>query len=1127
MARIISGAAGSGKTTALYSLLKTDKGNKILLVPDQFVFESERRVADELGEKTSDITVTGFMSLSEQILKKYCPRKTYADSTAKLAIMSRAVKSLAESFDFYGSAARKPGFVSVCLSGVDTLKNAGISSQKLYDLVSADNAVSSAPAHFTDKMHDIALFYSLYDKMLTELYDDRQDNLLLAAGAIAENDCFPENTRVYIDGFDSFSGAQKEFLRAMADKGVDFTVAVCTNDSTAEIFSECDKTKALFENKYAMDCGKSQKTEYTKLGDSAVRYKNDILRVLRDFLQGEKTKKPADPQGVTLAYSRNMSGEADFVCANIKKLVRCEGYRYSDIAVICAAPAKYRDAVRSAALRYEVPLFVDLPEPISEKPLLRYLDCLLCAAEDPRGVNIIRYIRSGFARIPSDRKEGKTVPLTLRDQHITEEYANRWDLKNRRWDRPFPHITDDTERAVENIRDKTVTPLIQFERSVRNVGGKELVKRFTEFLFDKADISAAIQGKCQDNSTRQLRYVKELTEEYNNLWRNVSDMLTSLYETLDDSPMTIGELAALIRTCSAQISLSRPPKVLDSVLFGDPARTRSRDVRAVFVMGASDGAFPEVSTEDKGIFTADDSELLAQSGLDINEDEEEKYSLAVLDCYKALTLAGEKLFVTFAGEPENASEYFGEIAKLTGTDIVNIDALPPLYLTESARSADRQYVLNGKALTAPQKRATAEALSECGKENTAISKITAAAKRTADGADIHRIGETAKLVFPSTALSPTAIEKLNGCKFSYFLQYGMELRSPFDITMNAANYGSIMHYIMKYSFERLYASAKDNGNPHADEDRIKQLVAEAMAEYREKYLLGESEMSARFNTLYRALSTAAFYLLKYMTAELENSRFVPTYFELALSKASSVDDFDTSPYSFDIMLDDGSTQTVTIGGTVDRVDIAYGEDKSRQIRVIDYKTGPKEAKLSRIYYGLDLQLLLYLLTLSDNNKNNGCQPSAALYYPAGKTPLKDIKDPSGELKRGMWLDSHRETGFAVEGTRQELERDNYNGACLDRYGKEKMTGYYSATTIEKSKLANLESRIAKVIKENAGKVKSGCVDAKPLSENGVAISCKYCEYKDICGAGTTSATDVDSAEATAFSEDIVLSEESK
>ena len=72
-----------------------------------------------------------------------------------------------------------------------------------------------------------------------------------------------------------------------------------------------------------------------------------------------------------------------------------------------------------------------------------------------------------------------------------------------------------------------------------------------------------------------------------------------------------------------------------------------------------------------------------------------------------------------------------------------------------------------------------------------------------------------------------------------------------------------------------------------------------------------------------------------------------------------------------------------------------------------------------------------------------------------------------------------------------------------------------------------KSRIAKVIKENAGKVKSGCVDAKPLSEKGKLISCKYCEYNDICGAGISSATDVDSDEATAFGEDIVLSKESK
>lgn len=131
MTHIITGPAGSGKTAALYELLKNDSKSRILLVPDQFVFESERRVAKETDEKTSDIKVMGFMSLSESILKKHCPQKTYADTTAKTAIMSGAVRGLCGDLKFYGNAARKNGFVEMCLSAVNELKAAGISADEL------------------------------------------------------------------------------------------------------------------------------------------------------------------------------------------------------------------------------------------------------------------------------------------------------------------------------------------------------------------------------------------------------------------------------------------------------------------------------------------------------------------------------------------------------------------------------------------------------------------------------------------------------------------------------------------------------------------------------------------------------------------------------------------------------------------------------------------------------------------------------------------------------------------------------------------------------------------------------------------------------------------------------------
>ena len=185
MLEFILGAAGSGKTCRIYDAISKEEGECILLVPDQFVFESERRMAQATGEKKSSISVTGFSALSEQILKKYCSRKSYADTTAKTAVMQRAVKELQGSLRFYSGVSGRMGFAALCLSAVNMLKNSGISCETLS--AAADKEGTSL---FKDKLSDIAAIYGLYDKMLGKIYDDRQDNLVLAAKAAEENDFF-------------------------------------------------------------------------------------------------------------------------------------------------------------------------------------------------------------------------------------------------------------------------------------------------------------------------------------------------------------------------------------------------------------------------------------------------------------------------------------------------------------------------------------------------------------------------------------------------------------------------------------------------------------------------------------------------------------------------------------------------------------------------------------------------------------------------------------------------------------------------------------------------------------------------------------------------------------------------
>lgn len=65
----------------------------------------------------------------------------------------------------------------------------------------------------------------------------------------------------------------------------------------------------------------------------------------------------------------------------------------------------------------------------------------------------------------------------------------------------------------------------------------------------------------------------------------------------------------------------------------------------------------------------------------------------------------------------------------------------------------------------------------------------------------------------------------------------MNLSSSAGIAMNASNYGNIMHYIMKYCFERLYVGAKENGNPKIPDGRIKDLIEQALADYRKSICL--------------------------------------------------------------------------------------------------------------------------------------------------------------------------------------------------------------------------------------------------------------------------------------------------
>lgn len=86
-------------------------------------------------------------------------------------------------------------------------------------------------------------------------------------------------------------------------------------------------------------------------------------------------------------------------------------------------------------------------------------------------------------------------------------------------------------------------------------------------------------------------------------------------------------------------------------------------------------------------------------------------------------------------------------------------------------------------------------------------------------------------------------------------------------------------------------------------------------------------------------------------------------------------------------------------GRIDRVDVCRGEDNQLYVKVIDYKSGATKLDLLKVYYGLQLQLALYLGAAMELEAKrfpqNQVKPAGIFYYNV-KDPVlnqEDVKDP--------------------------------------------------------------------------------------------------------------------------------------
>ena len=199
------------------------------------------------------------------------------------------------------------------------------------------------------------------------------------------------------------------------------------------------------------------------------------------------------------------------------------------------------------------------------------------------------------------------------------------------------------------------------------------------------------------------------------------------------------------------------------------------------------------------------------------------------------------------------------------------------------------------------------------------------------------------------------------------MQYGLGLEKREVYEFNPADFGSLVHDVLKSALEE--ATLNDTDLSRLAIGDIERLVDRYLDDDLSQYtILADGHRQKFVKNRIRDLSSRT---LKTIGDQLAAGGFKPVFLE---------HDFNINK---NIILSDGRESTLNFRGKIDRIDEARTEDKL-YIRVIDYKTGAKSFDLNKLYNGRQIQLLAYMMAAMglEEKAKQGLEliPSGIFYY---------------------------------------------------------------------------------------------------------------------------------------------------
>lgn len=1065
------------------SLAQVNRENPLqrafLIVPEQLKASTERLYFHEAEERTLLLSeVVSFRRFAMRMMELAGGESRQGISQGMQAfLLGQVLKELKPELSAYGEAIHKSSFLSFLGETIGDFLRYDIASSDLAE--AAQEAESRQELRYAQKFTDLSRILGAYQKRLEDLNLSPGDLLLNQLADLLEellfvlqetggewsnlpnpwsNYDFLADAKVFIHGFGisrNFTPQENRIVIALAN--------ICQE---IQISAEAD---ILPRQEEAVDYGTPQ-----------FRPGRSLLWSLDHLMDVQHVHLPTAELSPVyhLQYFSDRKDEISWAAGEVKRLLVEENIWPDRIAIALANPA-YALEMQIALKRLNIPFYANDELQESESAFVRYMD------------NLLQILRFGFTEeyvmpilrspyTPMTDEEADTFENFCLSRGIVREALWEDVRFSETWQVPDTIDEDEEEEQLEEKEEAEDTQAIllgsgQYYKGLRdeNLGalltltqafrGEHSVIQFVKLLMSYLQV-VEMEEQISTRSQELIENSQELFAEHEvKSWNLLIELFQEFIAVDPEAVLTAEDFLHFIHEAILQGIKRRIPAMGNQVILASINQVAQEEQDYIFVLGAEQKVLPGKGFQGSLLNVADRQTMNEYIGSQLPNNEELRLYAGRSHLYGIGALA-QFVYISYTGTDEQASEIMEELSSAYGIKMHSHDHI--LSLHDPVLAAPKQawaYALENRTFFE-----TSTSFSDL--ENyirTQDPQHYAHSLRQGEYRELQREGALnlspglVEAYLPKDSnWSVSRLEKYASCPFAFYSRYMLGLKNRDVWIPEASDYGNLLHKYFELAQMDLELRLQESDDRQETLQAIRdQFTPEYIDEVFERARLEEPSVGVfwedgePFGLLHKAKRAAhVSSLMQLEELNKDKVQWVPAMEEWSFGPE------DGRGYSIQY-----KDMEIAFNGRIDRVDLAENND-GRWGRMLDYKTGQKRVSYPNLYYGLDLQLPIYLSAFESLHPDYKAKDAAyvPLTFPTlnrSEAVLPEDEDVESEVKKTL---------------------------------------KFSNIDLEVEDLAKVMKRSQKLTGQYVERMYGGDFSAHPVSTENSKSPCTYCEFRSLC-----------------------------